>query len=153
MFNWYALFKFLHVGAAIVWVGGLITLTLLNARLATERDPAAAALLGRHAGFFGQRVFGPAAMVTLFAGIGTMVTMRLGMTLWLTWGLVGLFGSIALGAVVGRRAGLALAKLSSAPDADPVEVERARRRVMLVNLANVLLLVSTVWAMVFKPAL
>lgn len=153
MFNWYALFKFLHVGAAIVWVGGLITLTLLNARLATERDPAAATLFARHAGHLGQRVFGPAAMVTLFAGIGMMAIMGWRLSLWLTWGLVGVFGSIALGAVVGRRAGMALAKLSSSPDADPVEVDRARRRVTLVNLANVLLQVSTVWAMVFKPTM
>lgn len=51
MFNWYGLFKFLHVGASIVWVGGVITLVVLNARLAAERDQAAVQLFARHAGF------------------------------------------------------------------------------------------------------
>jgi len=153
MFNWYGLFKFLHVGASIVWVGGVVVMVVLQTRLAAERDRSAAALFARHAQFVGQRVFGPAAMVTLFAGIAMTVMMRWGMPLWQVWGLVGVFGSIALGPVVGRRAGMALARLSSMPDADPAEVERARRRVMLVNVAQVLLLASTVWTMVFKPTL
>lgn len=153
MFNWYGLFKFLHVGASIVWVGGVITLVVLNARLAAERDQAAVQLFARHAGFFGRRVFGPAAMVTLLAGIGMAALMRWGMTLWLAWGLVGVFGSIALGGIAGRRAGMALAKLSAARNPDPAELQRARRRVLLLNAANVALLVSTVWAMVYKPTL
>src|SRR5690606_9146494 len=81
-------------------------------------------------GLFGRRVFGPAAMVTLLAGIGMAALMRWGMTLWLAWGLVGVFGSIALGGIAGRRAGMALAKLSAARDPDPAELQRARRRVL-----------------------
>ena len=67
------------------------------------------------------------------------------------WGLAGVFGSVLLGATVLRRAGQELAALSAqaAPDASRMAV--LRRRLARWGLINIVLLVSTVWAMVFKP--
>ena len=41
MLTLFSVFKFLHIVAAIIWVGGVITMTLLNARLASTRNSAA----------------------------------------------------------------------------------------------------------------
>jgi uncharacterized membrane protein len=83
----YNLFKFLHVAGVIVWLGSVTTLTLLNARLA--RDSAngdGAAALARVTGAFGRTVVGPAAGLTLIAGIVTAIVGGLEMgALWITW--------------------------------------------------------------------
>ncbi|HEX7118602.1 MAG TPA: DUF2269 family protein [Longimicrobiales bacterium] len=153
MSDWYNLFKFLHVVAAIVWVGGTIMLVVLTGRLARDRDGAVAGALSRHAALIGPKVLGPSAFLTLVAGIAMVAAMGWRMQLWLAWGLVGVFGSMTLGAVFQRRAGMRLAALSAASDPDPAGLRRARRHMALLNALNIALLLSTVWAMVFKPTI
>src|SRR5262249_12890593 len=70
MFSAYLLVKFIHVAAAIVWVGGGLTMSLLNARLARVQDRQGTMVLDQQAEFFGKAVFGPSAIVTLLAGVG-----------------------------------------------------------------------------------
>ena len=90
MLTLFSVFKFLHVVAAIVWVGGVITMTLLNVRLASTRNSAAMAALSSVGGFIGQRVFGPAAAITLLAGIATALNAGFQMrSLWIIWGFAG----------------------------------------------------------------
>lgn len=153
MFNWYAVLEFLHVTAVIVWVGGVIALTIINRRLREEGDPAATRAIARQSAFFGRAVLGPAAGLTLLAGVALMAISRSGFTLWLGWGLAGVFGSVALGATVLRRETERVIELTSAETPDPGRLAAARRRLSVATLANILLLLSTVWAMVFKPTL
>lgn len=154
MFSMYALLKFIHVTAAIIWVGGAIAITVLNARLAREQDQGALVALARQAGFYGQAVLGPAAITTLVAGIATALTVGFPFeSLWITWGFAGVFGSILLGSTFIRRTYGEMAQLIASSGPDTMRLGALQSRLWFLNLANLLLLLSTVWAMVFKPTL
>ena len=150
----YLLLKFVHVLAVTVWIGGLVALVVLNARLARVGDATVSATLGQQSEFFGRSVLGPAMAITLLAGLATAGVAGFPFsTLWIAWGIVGLVLSIAVGVIaVGRAAGeLGTLARSVAPD-DP-RLDGPRRRLIALNALNLLLLASIVWAMVFKPTL
>ncbi|HEX7071032.1 MAG TPA: DUF2269 family protein, partial [Rhodothermales bacterium] len=79
----YNLFKFIHVLAAIVWIGGLVAIGFLNARLATAGDRSALASLARESETFGKKIAGPASGVVLVAGIVMMGVAKMGMPFWI----------------------------------------------------------------------
>ena len=148
----YNLFKFVHIAAVIVWLGGLVALSVLNAHLAREHNPSVMAALAKASRVFGGTVVGPAAGVTLLAGIVMVITAGLSFaTLWIAWGLGGLLLSMFLGATVIRRAGEQLT--AQYAHGDQAQVVALQRRVRSLNLLNLLILFSVVGAMVFKPTL
>jgi len=150
----YNLFKFLHVAAAIVWIGGIFTLSFINARLARERDQAALVSLSRQGSFYGGAIVGPAVAITLISGIAMITLLGLGFgTLWIIWGLVGIFGNLVIGTVFIRPANVKMSKLAPAAAPDDPSVMALQRRLATLTIINLLLLLSAVWAMVFKPAL
>lgn len=58
--HWYAIFKFVHVTFAVVWIGGGTLLTILA--LVAERgdDPMEVVIVARQAALVGERLFAPA---------------------------------------------------------------------------------------------
>ncbi|MBA2521210.1 MAG: DUF2269 family protein [Chloroflexia bacterium] len=150
----YLLLKFLHIAAAIVWIGGTFALAVLNARVGRTGDAAAIAVFGRQSEFFGRVVIGPAMAVILIAGVAMVAQGRIGFgSLWIIWGLAGVLVSGAIsGAGIGRAAG-ALAELRSSAGPDDPRVDAMRRRLVTLNVINLIVLLSVVWAMVFKPTL
>lgn len=151
----YNLFKFLHVAGVIVWLGSVTTLMILNTRLARDSaDNAGAVALARASGAFGRTVVGPAAVLTLIAGIVTAAVGGVDMgSLWITWGFTGILISVALGATLIRRTTSSLATALTAPAPTPEQVRALRGRLTTLNLVNLVVLLSAVGAMVFKPAL
>src|ERR671915_546170 len=94
----YLLLKFVHVLAVAVWIGGVVALVILNARLARVGDAAVSAALGMQSEFFGRSVLGPAMVITLLAGLGMTGVARFPFsTPWIAWGIIGLVLSIAVG--------------------------------------------------------
>lgn len=150
----YATFKFLHIAAVIVWIGGLVGVGILNARVAREHDASALASLHHASAFFGRSVGGPAAGVTLVAGIVMMASGGIRFaTLWIVWGLAGILVSGILGGTLMRRASEELGEAVQAPQADQTRTATLQGRLRVLNLLNLLLLFSVVAAMVFKPTL
>lgn len=151
MITWVAVAKFLHVLAVIVWLGGVITLTLLNLRLSRTANREALAALAGASEFYGRAVIGPAAAVTLLAGVATVLTsgFRFG-SLWITWGFTAILLSLLLGATLIR---MTTTRLRTAGATGEANVPALQRRLMLLNGLNMLLLLSAVWAMVAKPTL
>jgi uncharacterized membrane protein len=144
--------KFLHVVAAIVWVGGVITMTVVNMRLASTRNSAAMAALAGVGGFLGQRVFGPAAALTLLAGIATALTAGFSMrSLWIIWGFAAILLSIVLGATLTRVTLQRLGALAATPNSDGAQTAALQSRLWMLSAVNIMLLLSAVWAMVAKP--
>jgi putative copper export protein len=153
MANIYLSLKFVHVAAASLWVGGLLALSILNARLARAADPQVIDLSARQSQWIGQRVLGPSAAVTLLAGGAAMGLTGIGFSAWVIWGLVVVALSIALGATVMRRTVSRLIERSATAERGDAGVAALQRRVALVDALLVVLLLSAVWAMVFKPVL
>lgn len=149
MYTLYNFWLFLHVFAVIVWVGGIITLFVINTRLARARDRAGLAVLAQQSSFFGSAVFMPAGILTLVSGI----LMVLGSAydfedLWITWGFVGILVSVILGAVLTRRT---VEELRGLGPQDAARAPALQQRLATLTALNLLILLSVVWAMIFKP--
>jgi uncharacterized membrane protein len=154
MFTTFTILKFLHISGAIVWIGGVATLTVIYVRMARTQDSAAVTALSQVSGFAGQVLVGPATMLTLLAGIATAATagFDFGM-LWLSWGFIAIILSIALGATFIRRITVEMGRLAANGAPDWSRMRTLQQRLTMLNLINLLILVSTVWAMVAKPTL
>jgi uncharacterized membrane protein len=109
----YTLFKFLHIVGAIVWIGGVISVNIISVRIAREKDGAALAAMSRQSRFYGMAIIGPAAGLTLLAGIVMIAVSGLSIPLWVAWGLAAILVSMGLGATLIRRAGEELSQLAA----------------------------------------
>ncbi len=65
----YAIFKTIHVLAAVTWVGGSLTTNLLGSRIASTDDGQRVAAFGRDAARMGNFVYLPASVVVLVFGV------------------------------------------------------------------------------------
>ncbi len=147
----YSILKFLHVSAVIVWLGALITMAVLFARLASQREAGALQHLTRQAEFMGKALIGPAAIVTLLAGGALIAEMHLGMPAWVWWGLIGFFVSMFLGGFLMQRTGRKLSTIASSGTPDVAAMGALQGRLRLLGVVNIIILLSVVWAMVAKP--
>ena len=154
MFTLYNLFKFIHIVAVIVWIGGIVTAGILNARVARTRDRAAMAALGQQSAVLGRMVLGPSGAITFIAGFVAVLDAGIEFTtLWVVWGMAAVFVSMFLGAGPIRRAGEELAIGASNPKPEQARVAALRNRLRTLNVVQLVILFSAVWAMVFKPTL
>jgi uncharacterized membrane protein len=150
----YLWLKFVHVTAAVVSVGGFLTLTVLNARIGRAGEPAAAAALGQQSEVFGRTVLGPAMGILLIAGVWMAGQFGIPFTdLWIVWGLVGFVAFILLGVVALGRTGAELGALARSAGPNDPRVTALRQRIAVLGWLSLLVLLSVIWAMVFKPTI
>lgn len=150
----YLLFKFIHVLAVIIWLGGVIMMTLLNARISGAENPVALRALMGEASRIGPRVIGIAAATSLLTGIGATVSGGIPFkSLWISLGFLAVIVSIALGASLIRITTNKLTALVNEDASDTATVTALQGRLRLVNSLNILILIGAVAAMVFKPLL
>ena len=69
--TWFGIFKLIHVGVAVFWVGGGILLTPLAVRAERSHDPEDLATIARQATFVGEKLFAPAGGIVLAMGINS----------------------------------------------------------------------------------
>ncbi|MCW2955405.1 MAG: hypothetical protein JWO69_274 [Thermoleophilia bacterium] len=149
----YEVALFVHVLAAIVWVGGAATIQVLAIRTIGRDNALEIARFSGDAEVVGMRVFMPASLLVVLAG-GWMIydgpwemsTMWVGagMGLYL---LSFLTGVGFLGPESGR-----ISKLTSEHGPEHPEVQRRIKRILLVSRVELIWLVAVVALMVFKPA-
>jgi uncharacterized membrane protein len=149
----YLTFKFVHIVAAMIWFGGLVTLAVLNIRLARSDDRVLQIAFEKQTEYVGSRVIGAAAGITLLSGFATMGVGRIGFPFWVIWGIVAMVASMALGGRFINRAGAERARLLAQPDVEPAMLEEIRRRIVTLVAINFLILLSAVAVMVFKPTI
>lgn len=147
----YKILVFIHVFAAIVWVGGAFYFQVKIAQLQRAEDMQGFLQLGRDAEHFGQRLFMPASVVVLLAGIAMVWYGPYAFEPWIALSLAGivataLTGSLFLGPQGGR-----IAALAGEKGIDDPEVAAARDRLILVARIDYMVLVAVVGLMVFKP--
>ena len=148
------LFRFLHVLGVIVWVGGVLTVNVLQVVIGRGQDRAGQAALLRVSDLYGRAILGPAAAVTVIAGLLTAARLHVSLgTFWVAWGIAGVIVSIALGATLIRVTVAKLRQLVADNAFDDPRWPAFRRRLATLYGINLLVLVSVVWAMEFKPAL
>ena len=147
------LFKFLHILAVIVWVGGVLTVNVLQILTGKGHDRAAQASLLRLSDLYGRAVIAPAAALTLVTGLVRVEQIDVGYgTFWVAWGITAIVLSLALGATPIRVTNAELRRIAD-PAADDQRWPTLQRRKTTFFAINLLLLLSAVWAMEFKPTL
>ena len=146
----YNLLKFLHVASVAIWVGGMITMLVLNRMF--QSDPAGMQALGKVGARLGMRVFLPAVLLTIITGVGAAQVggLDFGST-WLIWGIAGAIGSIVVGGILTGGAARRLSQRIARGEIDAAGVAAAQRRIFMFSVLNVVVLISVVWAMVYKP--
>jgi uncharacterized membrane protein len=149
--SWYEFWLFLHLTAAIIWVGGAAAIQVFGILTKRAADPAKTSFFAANVSFTVLWVFLPAAFVVVASGVGLTETghwdwgapfIVLGLVLWAVVALVA-FGFL------GRAIGDAGARLA-AEGPSPALALRMRN---LVWLSRVLLgiLAVIVFLMTVKP--
>jgi uncharacterized membrane protein len=144
---------FLHVLAAMVWVGGGLMLAAIAARVLRDPDPAGVRRFTASLSVLGPLVLAPATVAVLGLGIGLVVdsdAWNFGQ-LWIQLGL-GLFAAAFLiGAVWQSRTALAATRAAARDDHG--EARRQLKRWSWGYRLIVLLLAVAAWDMTTKPGL
>jgi uncharacterized membrane protein len=144
---------FLHVLAAMVWIGGGVMLAAIAARVLRDPDPAAVGRFTASLRVLGPLVLAPATVAVLGLGIGLVVdsdAWDFGQ-LWLQLGLALFAAAFLIGAIWQSRT--ALAATRAAEHDNNAEARRQLRRWSWGYRLIVLLLVAAAWDMTTKPGL
>jgi len=147
-------FKIIHVGAAVAWVGGGLLLTL--AALAFERasNPATLFAIGELAEWGALRIFAPAGLVTLIFGIALMANGDIAYDqFWVLFALCGWAASFLWGFIVLRPRVETLNAFAKEKGREAPETQAALRAVLVPARFDVALLVLIVLDMTAKPFL
>ena len=149
---WYYVFKMLHVGAAVVWVGGGLFITILAvlAELANNDDQLLQ--IGHWAEVVAGRLFPVMSFIVL--GFGIAMTMNFDISynqFWIIFGLVAWALSAATGILFLGPESKRLNRAAAAHGPKSPEVQARLRRILLVVRVDVALMFLIVFDMVVKP--
>jgi uncharacterized membrane protein len=145
---------FVHVLAAVAWVGGDILLQIMGVRIQRSGDADKLGEFGREVEYLGLRFIMPCSIALILAAIAVI---------WYgPYGLSDTFVKIAIGgylvtfitgaAYLGPMSGR-IGKLLQDKPADDPEVAPLIKRLLLVARLDLLVLILLVADMVFKPGL
>jgi uncharacterized membrane protein len=150
--HWYAVFKFVHIAFAVIWIGGGALLTILALVAERKDDPMEVVLVARQAALVGERLFAPAGLVVFLMGIAMMLNTNWGWgKFWIDAGLVGYAITFVTGTAV--LAPLAKRIKVSAEENGPTDPLTLAliSRILLVARIDVALLFLVVADMATKP--
>jgi uncharacterized membrane protein len=150
----YNTLKFLHVFAAITWVGSSVYAQVLVTRVLRERDPEHLGVVSRDIGAMGKVLFMPASVAVLVFGIALVAyspAWNFGQT-WVLIGFGGIVATIITGAGFLGPESERLGKLAAEghTPAEP-DVERRIRKIVRISRIDLVVLIVVVAVMVFKP--
>ena len=149
----YEFLLFLHVLAAVAWVGGAIY-PLLVAELALRaRDQEHVLRLLHYDDKLGPIYFIPAVLTVLAAGIGLVLEGNWSMIedAWILAGLIALLAAFAVGVIFFLPAGKRLSAAAAQYGGGSAVVRQAIDRLRLIAWADLLVLLFAVFVMTTKP--
>ena len=151
--TWFGIFKIVHVGFAVFWVGGGLLLTALALRAERSHDPEEIGRIARQATFVGEKLFAPASGIVLLMGIVMVINspeIGFGDT-WVIIGLVGFAISFVTGIAVLAPRARRLVELFDTVGSTAPQTQAAIREILLISRVDVAVLVIVVFDMLMKP--
>jgi uncharacterized membrane protein len=149
---WYFVFKMLHVGAAVVWVGGGVFITVIAVLAELARDDDQLLQIGHWAETVAGRLFPVMSFVVLGFGIAMTSNGDIPYNqFWIVFGLVAWALSAATGILFLGPESKRLNKAAAAHGPQAPEVQARLRRILLVVRLDVALMFLIVFDMVVKP--
>ena len=151
--TWFGIFKLIHVGVAVFWVGGGLLLTALALRAEGSHDPEEIGRIARQATFVGEKLFAPASGIVLLMGIVMVINspeIGFGDT-WVIIGLVGFAISFVTGIAVLAPRARRLVELFDTVGSTAPQTQAAIREILLIARIDVGVLLIVVADMLMKP--
>ena len=147
---------FLHVLAAITWLGSAMYAQVLVTKVLREKDPEHLGVVARDIGVMGKTLLMPASIAVLVFGIAMIAyspEWNFGQT-WVLIGLGGIAATIVTGAGFLGPESARLGKLAAEghTPAEP-DIERRIRKIVGISRIDLVVLIVVVADMVFKPGL
>ena len=150
--TWYFVFKMLHVGAAVLWVGGglFIAICAILAELANDDDQLLE--IGRLADQVASKVFPLMSFVVLGFGFAMTANGNVGYEqFWIIFGLAAWAASAATGILFLTPETKRLTSAMAARGPTDPEVQARLRRILLVLRVDIAVMLLIVFDMVVKP--
>lgn len=148
----YQTIVFVHVLAAVAWVGGDILLQLMGYRIQRTNDPERMGQFGRDVEYLGLRFIMPCSIVLILAAIALIWYGPYGLSAtWVKLAIVGYVITLVTGAAYLGPASGKIGRLLRTKSADDPEVARLLSRLLLVSRLDLVVLILLVALMVFKP--
>ncbi len=147
----YDVLKYIHILAAMVWVGGAFTLQIYAIYVARSGEPDAMARFGRDVAVVGGRVFPVASIILLIAGVA-MVFQRWDFSqAWISISLALWIASLLAGVLyIGPRSGK-VGELFANEGPTSAAGRTLMNQVFLVSRLELVSFAVIVYLMVFKP--
>lgn len=147
----YDILQFVHVVAAIVWVGGAILFHLLGERAVASDDPVRVQAMLNDSEHLAKRFFAPASMTVLIFGVITTINGGIGFEEpWIVGGIAGIVISIVIGAGMIGPTSARLAQRMPTSGLDD-EIRAGLGKIRMLSRIDVLILLIVVFLMVVKP--
>jgi uncharacterized membrane protein len=149
---WYFVFKMLHVGAAVVWVGGGLFITIIAVLAELANDDDQLLQIGHWAETVAGRLFPVMSFVVLGFGIAMTSNGDIPYNqFWIIFGLIAWALSAATGILFLGPESKRLNKAAAEHGPQAPEVQARLRRILLVVRVDVALMFLIVFDMVAKP--
>jgi uncharacterized membrane protein len=150
--NWYLTFKAVHVGFAVIWIGGGFLLTTLGLIAERQNDPEGIAAVAKQAAMVGEKLFTPASAIVLAAGIAMMINTNWGWGhFWITAGLVGFASTFVTGLGFLAPRSKKVHHLIQTVGTNAPETQAAIKEILLIARIDVAVLLLVIVDMVVKP--
>jgi uncharacterized membrane protein len=148
----YTVLKFLHILAAITWVGSAIFIQAYASIAIRAGDPVEIGTFTKRVAFFGLRLITPSAVLVLVLGVALVVDSAWNFSdTWIELALLGFAITFLTGALFIGPESERISKLIDTEGADSPECRRRIRRIFLVSRLDLVLIVLIVLDMVTKP--
>ena len=148
----YDLLLFLHIAAAIIWIGAGFLLHLLAFRAERADDPNALMAALRDMGALGNTLFVPASLATFAFGLGMVLVGGWAFSdLWIVLGLAGYLATFAIGFFILKPRGEAIGEIIARDGGISPEAIAKGRQLAAIGRIDAVLLFLVVAVMVLKP--
>ncbi len=146
--TWYEFLLFVHIAAAVIWLGGAFTFQMYGFVVRRGGDPEEMARFAGRAGSLAERMFVPASLVVILAGIGLMIDGNWDWgQLWVIFALVTFAASFLTGVLVISPIAKRIPTVGPTTPAGQALIERLFT-ILRIDLA---FMYAIVFAMVVKP--
>ena len=148
----YELLTFLHISAAIIWLGAGFLLAILVLGAARAGDHQREAGYHRDVGWLAPRLFVPASLATFILGVLLTVDGEWDFgALWITLAMIGWLASFLTGFFFFRPEGQRIGQLAAERGPGDPEIAARVHRVNIIDRVQIAVLFVLVADMVLKP--
>lgn len=148
--TWYEFLLFVHIGAAMIWLGGAFTFQMYGWVVRRGGDPEEIARFAGRAGVLGERMFVPASLVVVIAGVLMIIDGNWAWDqLWVIFALVTFTASFLTGLLILGP----IAKRIPVVGPTTSEGQALIERLFTILRIDLAFMYAIVFAMVVKPTL